>query len=151
MPISDYLRELRRHIGSALVMMPAVTAIIHNEAGEVLVVFEGDGLWSTPGGALDPGESSAEAVVREIREELALDVEPERVLAVYTSPISYPNGDEVIYTAVAFRCKVVGGEISPADGEILDWEWVSPAEVAARGIPIPERVLHHDYDGPAAF
>lgn len=151
MPISDYLRELRRHVGSALLMMPAATAVIHNDEGNVLVVYSEDGFWGTPGGALDPGESAAEAIVREVREELGVEVEPERVLAVYSIRIKYPNDDEVAYTSTAFRCRLVSGEIEAADGEILDWEWVPPAEVVARGIPLPVHVLPADYEGPAAF
>lgn len=151
MPISDYLRELRRHIGTSVVLMPAVTAVIHNEAGEVLVVYSADGFWATPGGGLDPGENPPQAIVREIREELDVEVVPERLLAVHTTPLTYPNGDQVEYTATAFRCRLVEGELAAVDGEILRWEWVSPAEVVARGIPLPEHVLYADYEGPAAF
>lgn len=151
MPISDYLRELRRHVGSSLVMMPAATAIIHNDDGDVLMVYSTDEFWGTPGGALDPGESSAQAIIREIREELGVEVVPERILAVYSVRISYPHGDVVDYTSVAFRCRIVSGELEAIDGEILEWEWVPPAEVVRRGIKIPENVLHANYDGPAAF
>ena len=151
MPISEYLRKLRRHVGTALVMMPAVTAVIHNEQGKILAVYSSDGFWGTPGGALDPGESSADAIVREVREELGVEVVPKRILAVYSIPLTYPNGDQVAYTAVAFRCEIVAGDLVAMDGEILEWEWLTPAEIVARGIPLPEHVLHADYDGPASF
>jgi len=151
MPISNYLRELRSHVGTGLLLVPAVTGIIHNDAGEVLMVYSTDEFWGTPGGAIDPGETAAEAVVREIREELGVQVEPTALLAVYYLHVTYPHGDQVDYTSLAFRCRVVSGDISPVDGEILDWEWVAPAEVVARGVRIPEHVLHFDYSGPAAF
>lgn len=151
MPISDYLRELRGHVGTGLLLVPAVTAIIHNEAGEVLMVYSTDEFWGTPGGAIDPGETAAEAVVREIGEELGVEVEPTALLAVYRLPVTYAHGDQVDYTSLAFRCRILSGEIAPADGEILQWEWVSPAEVVARGVQIPKHVLHADYSGPAAF
>lgn len=151
MAISDYLRELRKHVGSALVMMPAVTAIIHDAAGRVLMVYSTDEFWGTPGGALDPGETSGQAVVREIREELGVEIVPERILAVYSIPVTYPHGDEVEYTSVAFRCRIVAGELAARDGEILQWEWVEPAEVVRRGVPIQVHVLDREYNGPAAF
>ncbi len=151
MPISDYLRELRNHVGTGLLLVPAVTAIIHNEAGQVLVVYSTDEFWGTPGGAIDPGETAAEAVVREIREELGVEVEPTYLLAVYHLPVTYPHGDRVDYTSLAFRCRIISGEVAPVDGEILQWEWVEPAEVVARGVQIPEHVLHADYTGPSAF
>lgn len=132
-------------------MMPAATAVIHNDEGKVLVVYSTDEFWGTPGGALDPGESSADAIVREVSEELGLDVEPERLLAVYSVELTYPNGDKVAYTSAAFRCRITGGEIQAVDGEVVEWDWLTPAQVVSRGIPLPEHVLYADYEGPAAF
>ncbi|MCP3973520.1 MAG: NUDIX domain-containing protein [bacterium] len=151
MPISTYLQSLREHVGTALLLVPAVTAIIHNEQGEVLMVYTTDEMWGTPGGAIDPGESAAEAVVREVREELGVEVVPRAVLAVFRQHIVYPHGDQMDYTSIAFRCDVVSGDLSPGDGEVLRWQWVTPDEVARQGVPIPIHVLRSDYDGPPAF
>ncbi len=131
--------------------MPAATAIIHDAAGRVLMVYSIDQYWSTPGGALDPGETAAEGVVREIQEELGITVEPERVLAVHRTEVFYPNGDHVDYTSIAFRCRIVAGELHSPDGEVVEWEWVEPAEAVSRGVTIPEPALHADYDGPVTF
>lgn len=151
MAISEYLKELRSHVGARLLLMPAVTGIIHDDEGRVLLVYTTDDMWGTPGGAIDPGETPAIAVVRELREELGLEVEPVAVLAVYSRRLKYPHGDEVEYTSVAFRCRIVEGEIAPADDEVLRWEWVDPDEVVRRGVPIPAHVLAADYEGPPAF
>ena len=151
MPISDYLMEIRSHVGASLLLMPAATGIIHDDLGRVLVVYTTNEMWGTPGGALDPGETPATAVVREMREELGIEVVPEALLAVVRQHLVYPHGDEVEYTSVAFRCRVVAGEITAADDEVLRWEWVEPAEVVRRGVPIPEHVLYADYSGPPAF
>lgn len=151
MAISDYLKELRRHVGTDLIMMPSATAIIHNEFGELLMVHTADGHWITPGGALDPGETAAEAVVRELAEELGVVVEPERILGVYQKLTTYPHGDQVDYTSIAFRCRIVGGELSLQDDEIEGWEWVTPSEAVVRSVRLPEHVLSAGYDGPAFF
>jgi 8-oxo-dGTP pyrophosphatase MutT (NUDIX family) len=131
MPISDYIRNLRRKIGTDRIMMPAVSAIIINDAGEVLLHRSThDGKWYVIGGAPDPGEEPAVAAVREAFEETGLIVRPERLIGVYADPIvRYPNGDEVLYTATAFRCKPVGGSVRIGDDESLEVRYFRPNEL----------------------
>ena len=77
MPISEYIKGLREKIGHDLVLNPGVAALIHDESGRVLLQRRSyDGLWSLPAGAVDPGESPAQAVVREVWEETGLKVVP---------------------------------------------------------------------------
>jgi len=84
MPISLYLKNLRSHIGRDLVLMPAVAALVRNEAGHVLFQRRtDDGLWSLPAGSVDPGETPSQALVREVQEETGLLVEPTRVVGVF--------------------------------------------------------------------
>jgi 8-oxo-dGTP diphosphatase len=84
LPISEYLRKLRAKVGHDLLMMPGVTAVIRNEAGEVLLHRGSDnGKGSIIGGALEPGEHPAEAIVREVAEETGLKVVPVRITGVY--------------------------------------------------------------------
>ncbi|HWE03210.1 MAG TPA: NUDIX domain-containing protein [Tepidisphaeraceae bacterium] len=122
MPISEYIRNLRRKIGTTRIMMPAVSAIIINGAEEVLLHRStNDGKWYVIGGAPDPGEEPALAAVREAFEETGLIVRPERLLGVYADPlVRYPNGDEVLYTATAFRCRPIGGSLKIGDDESLE-------------------------------
>ena len=87
MAISPYMKNLRAHFGSQLVLMPSVAAIIRNEAGQILFLVRADnGLWDLPAGAIDPGETPAQAVVREVREETGLIVEPVAVGGVFGGP-----------------------------------------------------------------
>ncbi len=128
MPISDYLRNLRTRIGHDLVLMPGVVAVVVNPAGEILVERTKDsGAWWLPGGAVDPGEAPADAVVREVWEETGVRVIPERVVATYREPLSrYPNGDQVLYVSVAFLCHPVGGEAHVHDEESLEVGYFAP-------------------------
>lgn len=151
MPMSDHLRSVRSKVGSQLLVLPAVGAVIHNDVSEMLLVFTNDGLWGTPGGAVDPGEQPADAVVREVFEEVGLSVVPERVLTTHLHHVDYPNGDSVDYTVVVFRCRVIDGEISANDGEVVEWEWVDPAAAWGRGVEIDPTVLIADYAGPTTF
>ncbi|HET6246755.1 MAG TPA: NUDIX domain-containing protein [Tepidisphaeraceae bacterium] len=128
MPISQYLRNLRSKIGADAVMMPAVSAIIINDAGEILLHrSRDDGKWYLIGGALDPGEEPAQAAVREAFEETGLIVRPSRLLGIYVDPlIRYPNGDQILYTATAFLCRPVGGSLKVGDDESYEVRYFAP-------------------------
>jgi ADP-ribose pyrophosphatase YjhB (NUDIX family) len=69
---------------------------------------------------MEMDEAIAETVVREVREETGLDVEPVRLTGLYTDPalqnMRYPNGDQVHVVNATFACRVVGGQLCP-DGE----------------------------------
>lgn len=122
MAISAYLKSIREKVGHDLLFVPAVSAIIFNDAGEVLLhQSSDDGNWYTIGGAMDPGEEPAEACVREALEETGLRVVPERIVSVHTSPpVTYANGDRIMYVGIAFRCRIVGGMLRVGDDESLD-------------------------------
>lgn len=139
MPISPYIRQLRAHVGTMRLLLPSVSAHIFDPAGRLLLVQQrGSGVWSTPGGALEPDERPAEAVVRETWEETGLRVEPDALVGAYGGPefvVRYPNGDEVQYAIMAYRCRVVGGELRPDLDETTAVRYWSAAEVAT--LPVP--------------
>lgn len=146
MPISDYLRNLRRKIGHERIMMPAVSAIIINPAGEVLLHrARDDGKWYVIGGAPDPGEEPALAAVREAYEETGLIVVPERLVGVYVDALRvYPNGDQVLYTATVFRCRPIGGELKVADDESLEVRYFRPERMPELE-PVQRLKVEHAY------
>jgi 8-oxo-dGTP diphosphatase len=88
----------------------AVGAFVRDDAGRVLVVRRatppGAGLWSVPGGKQEPGETLAQAVAREVREETGLVVEV-GALACVVERI----GDEFHYVILDYRARVIGGEL----------------------------------------
>ena len=135
MAMSAYIRDLRAKIGHALIMMPGVAGVIVNEAGLVLLQLRSDsGTWGLPGGAIDPGEEPAEALVREIREETALEVVPERIVGVYSGPefiVRYPNGDEAAILSITFACRPVAGEPRVNDDESLEIRYFAPDALPA--------------------
>ena len=134
MPISPYLRDLRRQIGSALIVLPSVGAVVRHADGRVLLVHDAStDAWVLPGGAVDPDESPTDALVREVWEETGLHVEPRAVLGVYGGRdlrVHYGNGDRVSYVLTAFLCHVLGGEIRPDGDETLDVAWIPPTAFA---------------------
>ena len=124
MPISPYLRELRRRVGHDLLLLPGVSAVVRNEAGEVLLGRRSDnGRWSLLAGVVDPGEQPADAIVREVREESGVDVRVDSVAGLALHPVTYPNGDRCHYLNVWFRCTAIGGEARVNDDESLEMRW----------------------------
>jgi 8-oxo-dGTP pyrophosphatase MutT (NUDIX family) len=82
MAISEFYRALREQVGTRLLLMPAVAAIVRDRDGRILVQQQHDDSWSLPAGAVEPGESPGEAIVREVLEETGHAVEPVRIIAV---------------------------------------------------------------------
>jgi 8-oxo-dGTP diphosphatase len=96
------------------------------------VVFEGDqiilvrrgsppsyGAWSIPGGAVEVGETLEEAVVREVGEEIGLEVTAEEVVAVLERIFLDPGGKvQYHYVLVDFLCRSTGGSLR-ASGDAL--------------------------------
>lgn len=74
-------------------------------------------LWDTPGGKLEAGESAASALVRELREELGVDVAPGPALARFDS--LEPDGRALRHHVFARR--VARAAISPREGQTLAW------------------------------
>jgi 8-oxo-dGTP pyrophosphatase MutT (NUDIX family) len=125
MPISPYLKSLRDELGQRLLLLPGVTAVVFDDRQRVLLAERSDnGEWALIAGVMDPGEQPAETAVREVYEETAVHVVPERITSVFTQPpYTYPNGDQCEYLDITFRCRAVGGEARVNDDESLSVGW----------------------------
>lgn len=144
MPISTYYKELREKIGSRLIFMPSVAAIIRNEQKEILFQYPGGEYWSLPAGAIELGETAEEAVVREVFEETGLHVEPACIRGVFSGKAfrhTYPNGDEVEYMVVVFGCKVLGGKLQSVDGESVKLQYFGAGEIPKLSLPYPSELF----------
>jgi ADP-ribose pyrophosphatase YjhB (NUDIX family) len=131
-PLTPYFPILRAQISHDRVILPGVMAVIRNEAGEVLAARRVDfDMLDVPGGFCDLGETTTAAVIREVREETGLDVEPVRVIGVYSEDMlyTYPNGDNVHGVGLAFECRVTGGRLEADHEEIQDALFVPVARL----------------------
>jgi 8-oxo-dGTP diphosphatase len=103
--------------------IPCVGAIVHDSAGRILLVLRatepGRGQWSIPGGRLEPGETDAAAVVREVREETGLQVTVGRLAGVVER--AAPGGGT--YVIRDYLCTVTAGLPQPGD-DASEVAWV---------------------------
>jgi len=99
--------------------VPCVGAVVRDDAGRLLLIRRGHepsrGLWSLPGGRVEPGESLEAAVVREVREETGLDV---RVGAPVGSVLIAAGA--VVYDVTDFACTPRDPTAPPVAGDDAD-------------------------------
>lgn len=133
MATPDFIRELRTHIGHRPLPLSAVTAIVFDEEGRVLLGRRADTKrWAVIGGICEPGEQPAQTAVREVYEETAVVCVPERVVLVEArEPITYDNGDVCLFMDITMRCTAVGGQARVNDDESLEVGWFAPDALPA--------------------
>ena len=113
--------------------VPCVGGLAYDDEGRLLLVQRandpGRGLWSVPGGRVEPGEDDAAALVREMREETGLQVVPGALVGrVRRGPFAIAD----------YRCAVVGGPLRAGD-DALDARFVDRAAMSA--LPLVDGLL----------
>jgi len=135
----------------------AIGAVVVDR-GRVLLVRRGTeplkGHWSLPGGALELGESLEDGLVREVREETGLTVEPIELVELLDR--IHREGERVRYHYVIadYLCRVVGGAMQAAsDADAVRWveraEWNSHS--ALKLDPITTRVIEEGWQRARAL
>jgi len=118
----------------------AAACLFTNEHGQVLLcepVYKQ--VWDLPGGAVEAGESPYAAAVREVEEEIGLQVAPRRLLAVDWVPPLEGRSEAVV---MVFDGGLLTADrtaaIRLAERELRAWEWVGVADLGRR---VPVRPL----------
>jgi len=108
------------------------SAAIFDAQGRILLTKRADnGQWCLPGGAVEPGESVAEACEREVLEETGLSVRVKRLVGVYSHSdmlVVYPDEKKIQVVALHFEVEMVGGEAGLSN-ETSDFGYFSREEL----------------------
>ncbi len=107
--------------------------IVCNDKGQVLLVNNmalrdpNKSYWGFPKGHIDKGESSKDAAIREVKEEVGLEVEIIEKIG-QSKYIFTKNGEKVFKVVVMFLMKAKVGELRVLEEELMDAKWFSPDE-----------------------
>ena len=108
-------------------------AVIFNDKGEVLLLkhrFRAGSGWGLPGGFMEIGEQPVDALRRELREEIALELDDVNVLAVRS--FKKPKQVEVLFRARA------NAEVKSQTMEVERAEWFA-IDALPKGLPRDQR------------
>jgi len=148
---SNYIKALRASIGDSLLLLPGVAAVIHNSSKEILLQEKSEEIWSLPAGMIEPGESPKEAIVREVQEETGLVIVPSKILGVFGGTefrYVYPNGDQVEYTVIVFKCEVKKDVGYISDSETKSIKYFEKNHMPNLALPYPKGVLFDELSQP---
>lgn len=112
-----------------------VAALCFNERGEILLLdhyHHPDYSWGLPGGWLGRGESPAQAVIRELREETGLEVRDPLLVRAVTHQA---------WMTLFYRCQVVRQPLRLQASEIRDYCWADPLAPPVRLRPDQQRLI----------
>lgn len=145
----DYYHDPGAPLANSLV--PSVTAAVRHEDGRLLLIHRVDNdYWALPGGAMELGESVADAAVREVEEETGVEVELVGLVGIYTDPghvMAYDDGEVRQEFSVCFHARVISGEPRHDSTETKAAKWVDTADVV--GLNIHPSMRHRIEDALA--
>lgn len=131
----DYYND--PHAPAANSIKPAVSAIVQDVAGRLLMIRRTDNdRHAIPGGGQEVGETLTEAAVREVEEETGIQIEVTGLVGLYSNPdhvIAYDDGEVRQEFSICFRARPTGGELrtSSESSEVL---WVDRNDLAGLNV-----------------
>ena len=141
------VEEIERTVFSQLTHIAPVpcgdAAIVDGDGRILLIQRSDDGLWAMPGGGFHMGETPAEGVAREAREEAGLVVAVDGLVGVYDSRLCGALSEIQLYQFV-FLCRVVDECEPTTPDETLDRRWFARGE-------LPDLSPGHDVRVPDVF
>ncbi|WP_432503366.1 NUDIX hydrolase N-terminal domain-containing protein [Kineococcus arenarius] len=151
-PVEELRLVLGRDAGYATPKVDVRAGVVDERERLLMLRERSDGLWSLPGGWVDPGDRPGEAAVREVLEETGYPVEPVKLVAVWERDVRGKQPPlPVSVFHLFFLCRPVGEPVAAQDLETLEVGWfgldelpeLSGARVTREEL---ERVLAHHRD-----
>jgi len=123
--------------------------VVTNNADEILMIRRTDNdNWAVPGGAIDLGESVAQAAVRETREESGIECEITGIVGIYSDPkhvLLYTSNGEVRQEfSIVLTARPLSGQPTPSS-ESSEVRWVPVSEVRDYTMDRSMRIRINDY------
>lgn len=115
--------------------------VLLNEAGELLIAKRPPGrtlagLWEFPGGKVELGEQPEDAVIRELNEELGIEIAKADLAPLTFASHAYAD----FYLLMPlYRCARWHGAVTPLEGQEL--RWVTPEDLAGYAMPPADEPL----------
>jgi ADP-ribose pyrophosphatase YjhB (NUDIX family) len=130
-------------------LVPSVNVVVVNDAGEILMIRRTDNdNWAVPGGAIDLGESVAQAAVRETREESGIECEISGIVGIYSDPkhvLLYTSNGEVRQEfSIVLTARPLSGQPTPSS-ESSEVRWVSVDTVPEYTMDRSMRIRINDF------
>jgi 8-oxo-dGTP pyrophosphatase MutT (NUDIX family) len=130
-------------------LVPSVNVILVNDEGSILLIRRTDnGNWAVPGGAIDLGESVAQAAVRETLEETGIECAVTGIVGIYSDPrhvILYTSNGEVRQEfSIVLTARALSGQPTPSS-ESSEVRWVPSAEAVGYTMDLSMRIRINDF------
>jgi ADP-ribose pyrophosphatase YjhB (NUDIX family) len=134
-PKRDYYDDPSAPSANSIVV--AVSVFVQDDASRVLLIRRTDNdEYAIPGGAVDIGETVAQAAIRETAEETGIDIEITGLVGIYSDPghvIAYDGGEVRQEFSLCFRAKPIAGEPRTSN-ESKEVHWVRPTEISTLNV-----------------
>jgi 8-oxo-dGTP diphosphatase len=119
---------------------PTSSAVVRDDEGRILLARRAippeEGKWDLPGGFLEEGEHPRAAVIRELREESGLEIEPLELVAVEVD-VYGEDEDAPATLNLYWTARVVSGRAEP-DDDVSELRWFLPGE-----LPLEDELAFH--------
>lgn len=140
-----YILDLRKIVGKRTLIMPCACVIIGDGKGNVLLQHRADnGLWAYHGGSVEIDEDVKEAAIREVKEEINLDLKNLKLFDVFSGKnmhYTYPNGDDVSPIDIVYICHDYEGDIILDKKEVTEVAWFNKDSIPNEITPQNKMVL----------
>ena len=129
-------------------LRPGVGAVVVNGSNEILLSKRADkGRWALPTGNVELLESVEEAVVREVMEEVGLQISVSELTGVYSRPedqvFSYPTGKTIHFITTCFLCTPEDGNLQPDGEEVIQARFFDPENLPTDDLGIHLEWIAH--------
>jgi 8-oxo-dGTP pyrophosphatase MutT (NUDIX family) len=133
----------------ASTLVPSVNVVVINGAGDVLLIRRTDnGNWALPGGAIDLGESVAQAAARETLEEAGIECVVTGIVGIYSDPkhviLYISNGEVRQEFSIVLTAQPLSGRPTPSS-ESSEVRWVPASELPGYTMDRSMRIRINDF------